>query len=139
MGLAVAGMTGGSRKGGVAGMVEGSAEKLNFNLASMGKGRAMRGGEAGGRQGLSSERRQRIQGKRARDGEERAEARAVTKPEKAGRDGARPRGLGGGKAGKGDLLPHPSPLQALHLPPHGRQEQRDEVGQTPGSPTVPRR
>lgn len=74
-------------------MVDSSAEKLNFHLASVGKGRAVRGEEAGGRQGLSSDKRQRIRGKTAKDEERegrRRESRTVTKSEEAEGDRARP-------------------------------------------------
>lgn len=67
MGLALAGMTGRSRKG-VARLVDDSAEKLNFHLASLQKERVReRRQVAGGRQGLSSDGRQGLGGRRMKD------------------------------------------------------------------------
>lgn len=70
-------------------MVDGPAEKLNFILASVGKQRAVQGGRQGAGKDLSSDRKQDARKDRKREGEERTLARAVTEPEKAGRDGVR--------------------------------------------------
>lgn len=79
-------------------MVDGSAEKLNFCLAPVGKERAMR--ERGGRwpaRTYVAQIRQRIRGRRVKDrereGEERAETQIIVKPEKAGRARVRHREL----------------------------------------------
>jgi hypothetical protein len=102
-------MTGGRREG-VAGLMDGFAEKLNFHLSSVGKGREVR--ERGGRwQARSySDGRQRLRRKRKREKErerERREREREREKQKLGQSQRSCKRWGTGRAGREEKQPLP--------------------------------